>query len=110
MQPMDISLAAMREYLPILPLMVIQDLNHESIFMKILVTGSEGLIGSNLCRTLRTLGHDITGLDLKPSSIGSDGIQGTIMDIETLRPACRDISGIVHLEHFEFNMAHIRRP
>jgi UDP-glucose 4-epimerase len=32
--------------------------------MKIAVTGSAGLIGSNLCRWLTTQGHDVTGIDL----------------------------------------------
>jgi len=33
--------------------------------MKILVTGSEGLIGKELVRQLRGLGHDVIGFDLK---------------------------------------------
>lgn len=32
--------------------------------MKIVITGSEGLIGSNLSKRLTKLGHDVTGLDL----------------------------------------------
>ena len=31
--------------------------------MRVVVTGSAGYIGSNLCRSLRGLNHDVLGLD-----------------------------------------------
>lgn len=33
--------------------------------MKIVVTGSDGFIGSHLCRELRNVGHIVTGMDIK---------------------------------------------
>ena len=39
---------------------------------KILVTGSEGVVGKSLCRILRSRGHDVFGIDLmhKPGEVG----------------------------------------
>lgn len=36
--------------------------------MKILVTGSEGMVGSALCPTLRHLGHEVMATDLRPTT------------------------------------------
>jgi dTDP-4-dehydrorhamnose reductase len=39
--------------------------------MKILVTGSDGMLGSALCPTLTKRGHNVTATDLAPSNEGS---------------------------------------
>ena len=36
---------------------------YNSIYMKILVTGAAGFIGSHTCERLKKLGHDVTGID-----------------------------------------------
>jgi UDP-glucose 4-epimerase len=59
---------------------------------KILITGSEGLIGSGLSTYIMKQGYDIVGYDLasKPSP-------KTILNMETLRYAAEGCIGIVHL-------------
>lgn len=64
---------------------------------KILITGSEGLIGNSIKRKLMTQGYDIIGLDLKVCTFGNRGIIGNIMDADLLKNLASDCVGIIHL-------------
>lgn len=61
---------------------------------RILVTGSEGLVGSVLCARLRAVGHEVLGLDLRAAD---DGARIDVCDTERLRPIVESRDGIVHL-------------
>ena len=56
--------------------------------MKVLVTGGGGFVGSALCRRLRDLGHDVTGLgrraNLGLTALESEGIRTVIHDLSLL--------------------------
>ena len=58
---------------------------------RILVTGSQGLIGSRLVRTLSNEGVDVTGLDLRAPR------PGDILDPQDVEQAVREVDGIIHL-------------
>ena len=58
---------------------------------RILVTGSQGLIGSRLVRTLSNEGVDVTGLDLRAPR------PGDILDRQDVEQAVREVDGIIHL-------------
>lgn len=60
---------------------------------RILVTGSEGLVGSALRVALRLLGHDVAGLDLR----GEGPERGDVRDPECVRRAVDGCHGVVHL-------------
>ncbi len=74
---------------------------------KILVTGSAGFIGSNLCETLLDMGTKVRGLDnfstghrknLKnfKTNPSFEFIEGDIRDAETCRKACENVDYILH--------------
>lgn len=63
----------------------------------ILVTGSEGLIGSALVRALELSGQPFKGIDIKRPTIAQSCIQGSILDADIMRELIRQSSGIVHL-------------
>lgn len=60
---------------------------------RILVTGSEGLIGSALREALAARGMDVVGLDL----LASGEERGDVRDIERVRAAMSGCAGVVHL-------------
>nr|VFJ67853.1 MAG: dTDP-glucose 4,6-dehydratase/UDP-glucose 4-epimerase [Candidatus Kentron sp. FW] len=60
---------------------------------RILITGSEGLVGRSLRAALEANGADIVGLDL----LGMDVERGDVRDAETVRTAIAGCTGIVHL-------------
>jgi UDP-glucose 4-epimerase len=62
--------------------------------MKILVTGSAGHLGEALMRTLPAKGHDVTGLDLKPSALTHR--VGSIVDRALVRDCLRGVEGVLH--------------
>lgn len=64
---------------------------------KILITGSEGLIGNKVRRDLLSSGYDIIGIDLKESTLGDKGLQGDIRDKELLNNLAKECHGIIHL-------------
>ncbi len=60
---------------------------------RILVTGSEGLIGSSLRKLLQDKGFAVPGLDI--AGQGED--QGDVRDYDSVRNAISGCSGVVHL-------------
>lgn len=63
--------------------------------MRILITGSKGLIGSALCEALRQLGIQVIGLDLKEDPHHPD--HGDILDNELMKSKMGGCHGVVHL-------------
>lgn len=61
----------------------------------ILVTGSEGLIGKQLCLSLERLGKSVKRFDIKLPKEHSDF--GDILDLNCLSTKLKDCIGIVHL-------------
>ena len=60
---------------------------------RILITGSEGLIGSALRTALEARGTEVAGLDLR----GAGDEEGDVRDAERIRHAAAGCCGIVHL-------------
>ena len=60
---------------------------------RILVTGSEGLVGRALCATLEARGYELVGLDLR----GTEKERGDVRDPGRVREAMSGCRGIVHL-------------
>ena len=61
----------------------------------ILVTGSEGLIGKQLCLTLKKLGRSVQHFDIKFPKDHNDF--GDILDLDCLHTKLKECIGIVHL-------------
>lgn len=62
--------------------------------MSVLVTGSTGHLGEALVRTLRKLGRDVTGLDIKPSSL-TEAV-GSVSDRGLVRDCLKGSSAVIH--------------
>ncbi|MER8749115.1 NAD(P)-dependent oxidoreductase [Mesorhizobium sp. M1050] len=64
--------------------------------MRILLTGSSGLVGSALAPRLRAIGHDVTGLDPAPSA--ETRLVGSIADRDLVMRTVREnqIDAIIH--------------
>ena len=66
--------------------------------MKVLVTGSSGLIGSAVCQFLAAKGHDPVTMDVRPSPIKDFSPRfHDVTNLEELRKAVKNIDGIIHL-------------
>jgi nucleoside-diphosphate-sugar epimerase len=76
--------------------------------MKILITGSEGLIGSNLRVALMGLGQDVFGIDIKHPLDHVD--YGDILDTGRLFSQINQVDGIVHLAAISRVVAGERNP
>ncbi len=63
--------------------------------MKLLVTGSKGLIGSALSHALQRLGIQVTGIDLKEDF--DHPCHGSILNFDLLRERMDDCVGVIHL-------------
>jgi dihydroflavonol-4-reductase len=70
--------------------------------MRILVTGADGMLGSNLVRVLLDRGHEVSAF-LHPSSRSKtlEGLNfstffGDILHPETLHPAFKDMEAVIH--------------
>ena len=74
--------------------------------MKILVTGSTGFIGSNLCRALVEAGHSVRAFHRPASSQrGLEGLPvehviGDLTQLETLEPAMAGVEAVFHVAAF----------
>src|SRR5579871_3958963 len=62
---------------------------------KILITGSNGLIGNTLERYLRKIGIEVKGIDISYPSTHPN--HKNIQDLESIKEAAADCRGIVHL-------------
>ncbi|WP_157133105.1 NAD-dependent epimerase/dehydratase family protein [Roseobacter sp. SK209-2-6] len=62
-------------------------------FQKILVTGSSGLIGTALCSTFESLGHEVRRFDITDTNGGF----GDVLSPANLASAMVDCTGVVHL-------------
>jgi UDP-glucose 4-epimerase len=63
----------------------------------IVVTGSSGFIGLNLCRRLAQAGYDVVGIDLEPPAFElPNAVETRIMDLTTT-PELPEADTIVHL-------------
>ena len=60
---------------------------------RILITGSEGLVGTSLRAALERDGFDVLGLDL----VGAEAEQGDVRSAQDVRAAMSDCTGVVHL-------------
>ena len=60
---------------------------------RILITGSEGLVGRALRAALEARGNEVTGLDL----LGSGGEEGDVREPQRVREATAGCRGVVHL-------------
>jgi UDP-glucose 4-epimerase len=66
--------------------------------MRVLVTGSEGIIGRVLTQTLREEGHALRTLDSRAQPNGEgEHISGDIRDIYTVRRAVQGMEAVAHL-------------
>jgi nucleoside-diphosphate-sugar epimerase len=68
--------------------------------MRVLVTGSSGLIGVPLCQALRAAGHRVDEFDVRrPPGLPADESFDSrdIRDPDALRRAVKDVDGVVHL-------------
>src|SRR4051812_773850 len=72
-------------------------------YMKALVTGASGFIGSTLIEELGTLGFDVRALMRKSSPQGNleglryERVEGSLDDLESLKRAVKDVDYIFHL-------------
>jgi uronate dehydrogenase len=65
--------------------------------MKILVTGSAGTVGRPVCQELLLQGHDVRGLDRRPSPDLVDAVVADIADADAVRAAVKGMDAVVHL-------------
>jgi nucleoside-diphosphate-sugar epimerase len=79
-------------------------INFKLIFMKYLVTGGAGFIGTNIVKKLLSDGHEVVIIDdysggKKEERIQADAeyIEGDIRNPEDLDKACQGVNGIFHL-------------
>ena len=70
--------------------------------MRILITGADGMLGSNLVKLLLDRGHEISVL-IHPSSnsVSLEGLKitkhfGDILQLETLNPAIEGNDAVIH--------------
>src|SRR5260370_27538555 len=68
----------------------------------LLVTGANGLLGSNLCLAAAKRDYEVRALMRSPqgcsafTAAGISLLQGDVTDLESIRAAARGASGIVH--------------
>lgn len=62
---------------------------------RILVTGSDGLVGTALCSLLESAGDEVVRLDLKPRRERS--LPGDVLDLRALSASAAGCAGIIHL-------------
>jgi nucleoside-diphosphate-sugar epimerase len=65
--------------------------------MKVLVTGSAGVVGQPVWRELARRGHEVRGLDRAPTPELGDAIVADIADAEAVRAAVRGMDAVAHL-------------
>lgn len=68
--------------------------------MKILITGSSGYLGKRLVDRTLEAGHEVVGLDVKPSGLMREGyreIAGDVTDADAVAGAMRDCRAVFHI-------------
>jgi UDP-glucose 4-epimerase len=60
----------------------------------VVVTGSSGHLGEALVRVLRDAGHDVTGIDIKPSAYTS--VTGSVADRDVARDCLAGADAVLH--------------
>jgi nucleoside-diphosphate-sugar epimerase len=71
--------------------------------MRIFITGGTGFIGSAVVKELLSAGHKVVGLARSKNSaealrsIGTDVINGSLEDLDTLRKGASEADGVIHL-------------
>ena len=75
--------------------------------MRILVTGSEGHLGSWTVPALREAGHEVVTLDIKTRPLSEDGrhIAGDLRDVYVARNAVQGMDAVVHLAAMPYDAA-----
>lgn len=70
--------------------------------LKIVVTGGSGFIGGYVYRHLKSLSYDVYNLDLMSNEDQKDGLflQGSILDIEFLKIALKNVDIVLHFAGF----------
>jgi NADH dehydrogenase len=70
-------------------------------YMRVLVVGGSGFIGTTLCRELKDRGHDVTALSRSPSSDelpkGVNKVMGNVREYDTIREAFEGIDAVYNL-------------
>jgi NAD(P)-dependent dehydrogenase (short-subunit alcohol dehydrogenase family) len=64
--------------------------------MKVLITGAAGGIGLACARKFAECGHDVTGLDIKPSGFEADNYRHIVCDITKELPEIKDVEILVN--------------
>ena len=74
--------------------------------MKVLVTGSTGMIGAWVVKRLLEAGHTLRAMDItaQPDSGDYEYIPGDVRDLATVRRAAQGMEAIVHLAAIPFDM------
>lgn len=68
--------------------------------MRIMITGSSGYLGKRLVERTLEAGHEVVGLDLKPSGLKHAGyreVAGDVTDVGVVAGAIRDCDAVFHL-------------
>ena len=65
--------------------------------LRVLVTGSAGRIGQAVVRELKSRGHYVRGLDLRPTSRADDSIVSDLADAAVVHRAAEGMYAIIHL-------------
>ena len=64
---------------------------------KILVTGSSGSVGRQICPYLQSKGFTLRGYDRYPSKVVEDFVEGNLEDLASLQRAVAGVDTIIHL-------------
>jgi nucleoside-diphosphate-sugar epimerase len=74
--------------------------------MRMLVTGGAGFIGSELCKALALMGHDVTAYDIKEWKFGKidriEPVYGNTLEGEHLKGQIRKVDMVFHLAAIPF--------
>ena len=65
--------------------------------MKVLVTGSAGIVGRPVVEALRARGHEVRGFDRRPSPGLDDAVVADLTDEPAVRAAVAGMEAVVHL-------------
>lgn len=73
--------------------------------MKLLVTGSAGFVGSNVCKEALKQGYSVVGFDIKKTAVdGVESIIGTITDKSLVEKTMRGVDVVINLAAITSNV------